>query len=85
MSYMFLNCSSLIELNLPNFNTENVTEMSGMFKGCSSLTKLDISNFSTQKVKNMGGMFSGCKSLKNNVLMNDDKLKKELEKDCYIF
>ena len=32
---MFFNCSSLKELDLNNFNTDNVTSMSGMFYGCS--------------------------------------------------
>ena len=41
MSSMFEECSSLKELNISNFNTNNVTDMSDMFKGC----KLNISNF----------------------------------------
>ena len=32
---MFSGCSSLRELNLSNFNTNNVTYMGGMFNGCS--------------------------------------------------
>ena len=32
---MFSECSSLKELNLNNFNTNNVTNMSCMFYGCS--------------------------------------------------
>ena len=35
MSKMFYECSSLKELNLDNFNTNNVTNMSYMFDGCS--------------------------------------------------
>ena len=35
MRYMFNGCSSLKELNLSNFNTNNVTNMRGMFFGCS--------------------------------------------------
>ena len=37
MSGMFSGCSSLKELNLSNFNTNNVTKMDGMFYNCSSL------------------------------------------------
>ena len=33
---MFYGCSSLDELNLSNFNTDNVTNMSSMFSGCSN-------------------------------------------------
>ena len=32
MSGMFDRCSSLKELNLNNFNTNNVVDMSGMFR-----------------------------------------------------
>ena len=35
MGGMFFDCSSLKELNLSNFNTNNVTNMAGMFYGCS--------------------------------------------------
>ena len=60
--------------------------MSFMFDGCKSLSNLNLSNFNTQNVTNMSSMFHECKSLKNNkVLIKDDKLKKELEKQCNIF
>ena len=42
MSGMFWGCSSLKELNLINFNTNNVTDMSYMFYGCSDELKLKI-------------------------------------------
>ena len=45
MSSIFEECSSLKELNISNFNTNNVTDMSDMFKGCKLLTELNISNF----------------------------------------
>ena len=32
---MFSRCSSLKELNISNFNTNNLTNMRGMFYGCS--------------------------------------------------
>ena len=35
-------CSSLTNINLSNFNTNNVTYMSDMFYGCSSLTKNNV-------------------------------------------
>jgi surface protein len=60
---MFNDCSSLTSLNVSNFNTEQVTDMSVMFGGCSSLTSLDVSNFNTEKVTDMGHMFSVCSSL----------------------
>ena len=55
---------SLKELNLSNFNTNNVTDMSFMFNGCSSLKKLNIFHFNTNNVTNMDYMFFLCSSLK---------------------
>ena len=60
MECMFSGCSSLKQLNLSNFNTNNVTDMVGMFSGCSSLEELNLSNFNTKNVTNMECMFSGC-------------------------
>ena len=69
-NYMFSGCSSLTNINLSNFNTQNVTNMSDMFFGCSSLTNLDLSSFNTPKVTNLNGMFYGCSSLKSLDLSN---------------
>ena len=57
---MFSGCSSLKELNLNNFNINNVTNMWHMFSGCSSLKELNLNNFNTNNVTNMSYMFSGC-------------------------
>ena len=42
MGSMFIRCSSLKELNLSNFNTDNVTNMRYMFSKCSDELKLKI-------------------------------------------
>ena len=39
---MFNGCSSLNELNLSNFNTNNLTNMTYMFSGCSDQLKNKI-------------------------------------------
>ena len=57
---MFARCSSLKELNLNNFNTNNVTDMYGMFYGCSSLKELNFNNFNTNNVTDMSCMFGKC-------------------------
>ena len=41
--FMFSDCSSLTNIDLSNFNTNNVTNMGGMFCGCSSLTNINLS------------------------------------------
>ena len=57
---MFYECSSLKELNLNNFNTHNVTNMSYMFYGCSSLKDLNLNNLNINNVTWMKNMFYGC-------------------------
>ena len=42
MNGMFWGCSSLTNINLSNFNTQNVTDMYQMFWGCSSLKKQNV-------------------------------------------
>ena len=74
---MFSGCISLKELNLSNFNTNNVTNMGFKFYRCSSLTELNISNFSTNKVANMSGMFYGCSEHFQNKIKTQNKNIKE--------
>ena len=57
---MFYECSSLEELNLSNFNTNNVNDMSYIFYECSTLKDLNISNFNTDMAVIIGDMFEGC-------------------------
>ena len=59
MSYMYYGCSSLKELNISNFNTNNVINMSYMFSYCSSLKELNISNFNMNDVNHIFFMFDG--------------------------
>ena len=56
---MFYRCSSLYSIDLTNFNTNNVTNMSGMLSDCSSLYSIDLTNFNTNNVTNMSGMLYG--------------------------
>ena len=65
MDNMFSDCSSLISLNITDFDTSQVISMNYLFNGCSSLTELDISNFNTSLTTSMEHMFSGCGLLKN--------------------
>ena len=60
MGNMFNRCKSLKELNLNNFNTDNVKYMDLMFNGCSSLKELNLNNFNTNNVIDMKSMFFGC-------------------------
>ena len=61
---MFYFCTSLASLNLSNFNTANVTDMSSMFGDCWGLTTIYASDkWSTVSVTKGGDMFWGCNSL----------------------
>ena len=53
----------LAELNISNFNTSKVTDMSFLFDSCYSLKKFHIINFDTSKVKEMNRIFFDCKEL----------------------
>ena len=69
-NYMFYCLKKLTSLDLSNFNTNNVKDMSDMFSECSSLTSLNLSNFNTNNVKDMSFMFSFCSSLTSLNLFN---------------
>ena len=62
--------SSIKKLDLSNFKTDNVKNMSGMFNGCYFLEELDLSNFNTNNVTNMSSMFYLCHSLEGLDLSN---------------
>ena len=63
MSWMFGGCSSLITLDVSNWNTEKVANLSGIFHDCSSLTSLDVADWNTKNVTEMYEIFYGCSSL----------------------
>ncbi len=75
MFSMFYGCNSLTSLDLSNFNTSKVTNMSYMFYDCNSLTSLDLSNFDTSNITNMFSMFYDCSSLTLLDLSNFDTSK----------
>ena len=77
---MFSECSSLAELNLDNFNSNNVTNMSYMFVGCSSLKELNLNNFNSNNVTNMNGMFSGCS---NDLIMKVKSQYKNIKEEAF--
>ena len=70
MSHMFNFCISLISLDLSNFDTSQVTDMSSMFSSCFSLISLDLSNFDTSLVTDKKYMFSSCSTLTSLDLTN---------------
>ena len=83
---MFGSCSALTTLDVSNFDTKNVTDISFMFSNCKALTTLDLSSFNTQNVDYMEGIFDGCSALKTLDLSNFDtrnvELMREMFEDC---
>ena len=63
---------NILELDLSNFDTSQVTNMGYMFYGMSSLTSLNLSNFDTSQVTNMSDMFYGMANLTTLDLSNFD-------------
>ena len=61
--YLFNKLTNLTSIDLSNFKTDGVREMSSMFEGCSGLRSLDVSNFNTSQVTYMDDMFRNCSGL----------------------
>ena len=59
MSFMFSSCSRLTTLDVSDFVTENVTNMSAMFVGVGA-NELDVSCFDTRNVTDMSNMFNNA-------------------------
>ena len=67
--------ANILDIDVSNFNTSNVTNMYSMFSGMSKITSLDVSNFDTSKVTDMSNMFSGMRSLTHLDVSNFDTSK----------
>ena len=81
MAGMFLNCSSLKEIDLSNFTTQKVINMSSLFYNCTSLEKVYVNpeRWNTSSVNVSYGMFYNCNSLKgeNNTSYDRQYIEKE--------
>ena len=78
MKQMFNRCSKLNNLNVSNFKTNKVTDISFMFNLCSNLTNLDVSNFNTENVKLSKNMFSNCPIVNKIKTLNNFKNLKDI-------
>ena len=65
----------LLEIDVSNFDTSKVTDMSRMFYDLRNITSLGLSNFDTSKVTTMNRMFSGMSNLTSLDLSNFDTSK----------
>ena len=64
-SKTFIGLKELHELDVSNFDTSNVTDMSRMFAYLENIEDLDLSNFKVKNVKNMEYMFIGMTNIRN--------------------
>ena len=62
-SYIFFWCKNIISIDLSNFKTQNITNMSEMFSDCRNLQNINLSSFNTENVVNMKSMFCNCEKL----------------------
>ena len=69
-SNMFKNLNNIIEVDLSNFDTSQVTLMDSMFDNCSNLKKITFDNINTSLVEDMSFMFQNCSSLNSIDLSN---------------
>ena len=60
---MFIDLVDIIEVDLTNFNTENLNDMSSMFNGCLNLKQITFGNINTAGVTNMYRTFFKCTKL----------------------
>ena len=66
------------ELDINNFNTDDVTNMNYMFFNCSSLKELNLNIFNTNNVESMYGMFSWCShDLRRKIKSENKNIKDE--------
>ena len=56
---MFNNCSNLTSLNMTNFLTDNVINMSHLLYNCENLNYIDFSSFNTLKASDYDNIFDG--------------------------
>ena len=57
---MFENYNKLTSLDLSNFISNEVIDISNIFKSCGLLVSLDISNFNIEKVIDISSLFQYC-------------------------
>ena len=65
-----INVENIISIDLSQFDSSLVTDMSSAFLGCISLKSIDLNNINTSSAFKMDFMFFGCSSLESIDLSN---------------
>ena len=74
-SKMFYDLSNIIKIDLSEFISTNVIDMSYMFYKCSNIKEINLSNLNTESVTSMDDMFYECDALTSLDLSNFNTLK----------
>jgi surface protein len=85
MYAMFADCQKLASIDVSNFNTGKVTNMSCMFNWCENLVALNVSNFDTRNVTDIAYMFYDCHSLKTLDVSNFNMTSCEDSKSMFAY
>ena len=64
LSEMFLNCTSLTQVDAESLDTGSVTSLRRMFSGCSALEQVDVSGWDLSAATDLSGLFADCVRLK---------------------
>ena len=68
--YMFYNCSKLINIDISNFNLEQLSNSSFMFENCINLEEIRFNNNTlTRNLEDMNSMFRNCNRLKKLLIL----------------
>ena len=76
--------SSLTSLDVSNWDTSNVTDMSYMFCYCRALTSLDVSKWNTSNVTTMRHMFMNCSNL-NTIILGENFGQSNIISEGFVF
>ena len=84
MDSLFYGCSKLTSVDLSNFNTSKVYEMSNLFYSCTNLKNINFGNINTPSLETLKSAFNGCSELTSIDLSNfNTKKVKSMEKMFY--
>ena len=75
MKENFSECSLLKQLNLSNFNDNEIVNMNSVFTGCTSLEKLNRSNFNNNEIINLINMGSILNWSHNEIKVDNHLIK----------
>ena len=72
---MFYKCSNIASLDLSNFKTDKVTDMSFMFKGCSNFKEINIIEFKVNENCDIREIFQGIDKSNCKLIVRDEIVK----------